>query len=74
MIRRDKRYGFGRYTLRGRGLSVSIVAGRHAAGESVLDLMRDYQLTRKEVLACVEFRRRRSAAAKRGWIKRWLNT
>ena len=73
LIRRHPDYAFGSWTFPAHGVRVSAVAARHAAGESVESLMEDFGLSREQVEAAVEFRRRRSEAAKRGWKTRREN-
>lgn len=73
---------FGRHVIAGTGLSASIVAGRHEAGESVSSLVREYGVSRLKIWAAIQWASRKSQAAKKGWETRragekatreWLN-
>lgn len=52
---------------------LSTIAGRHLAGESIKELMEDYNLSRSEILGAIEWRKKKSKAAKKGWRTRREN-
>lgn len=73
---------FGRHVIAGTGISASIVAGRHEAGDSISLLMIEYGLSRARIQAAISWDKQRSKAAKKGWRTRrageketreWLN-
>ena len=49
---------------------LSTIAGRHIAGESIKELMEDYNLSRSEILGAIEWHKKKSKAAKKGWRTR----
>ena len=49
---------------------LSTIAGRHRAGESIKELMEDYNLSRSEILGAIEWHKKKSKAAKKGWRTR----
>jgi uncharacterized protein (DUF433 family) len=51
----DPRVNSGRPTIRGTGVDAAVVAGRHDAGESVEDLVRDYGVARALIEAAIAF-------------------
>ena len=53
-VRRIGLVACGRYSI--RGIGIIFIRGRHRAGESIASLAYDYNLTRKEVLAALNFR------------------
>lgn len=61
---------------------LSTIAERHRAGESIKELVEDYCLSHKEILAAIQWYKKRGKAAKKGWRTRragekatreWLN-
>lgn len=51
----DPSIAFGRPTIAGKGISTSILASRVDAGESLVDLERDYDLSRREIEDAIVF-------------------
>ena len=70
LITRSISICFGRHVIDGTGISVSVVAGRYEAGESVSSLMREYGMTRAKIRAAIQWTKRRSQVAKKGWRTR----
>ena len=65
MIKRRRGYSFGRYTI--NGLSVTALASRYFAGESMKSIAEDFSphITRSQVKEAVDFIRRRRKSGKR---------
>ena len=61
---------FGRHVIAGTGLSVSVLAGRHEAGDSISLLMREFGLSRARIQAAIYWAKQRSKAANKGWRTR----
>ena len=53
---------------------LSTIAGRHLAGESIKELMEDYNLSRSEILGAIAWHKKKSKAAKKGWKTRRENS
>jgi len=49
---------------------LSTIAERHRAGESINELMDDYNLSRSEILGAIGWHKKLSEAAKKGWRTR----
>ena len=49
---------------------LSTIAERHIAGESIKELMEDYNLSRSEILGAIAWHKKKSKAAKKGWRTR----
>ena len=49
---------------------LSTIAERHIAGESIKELMDDYNLSRSEILGAIAWHKKKSKAAKKGWRTR----
>ncbi|KKL51678.1 hypothetical protein LCGC14_2293140, partial [marine sediment metagenome] len=49
---------------------LSTIAERHIAGESIKELMDDYNLSRSEILGAIAWHKNKSKAAKKGWRTR----
>lgn len=54
-IRQDPRIGFGQPCLTGTGLKVRIIFERFVSGDSVEELARDYNITRRQVQDAIRF-------------------
>ena len=61
MIEIDPKVRFGRPTLKGRGLPTDILFERHQAGDSVVDLATDYDISAAEVEEAIRYESRPSA-------------
>ena len=66
LISRDPEICFGRFRIVGTGISVTVVAERNKAGDSIRSLAAEYSLPESHIRAAVQWTKRRSQAAKKG--------
>jgi uncharacterized protein (DUF433 family) len=70
LISRNPEICFGRFRITGTGISVTVVAERNKAGDSICSLAEEYSLPESHIRAAVQWTKRRSQAAKKGWRTR----
>ncbi len=58
----DEKVCFGKPVIEGTRITVEVVLGHLAAGTSVDDVARDYDLRREDILACLAYAARTVAA------------
>ncbi len=73
LISRNPEICFGRYRIAGTGISVTVVAERNKAGDSIRSLAEEYSLPESHIRAAVQWTKRRAQAAKKGWRTRRRN-
>ena len=70
LVSRDPEICFGRFRIAGTGISVTVVAERNQAGDSIRSLAEEYNLPGSHIRAAIQWTKRRSQAAKKGWRTR----
>ena len=69
-IVRSRDICFGRYRFEGRGVALMFIDERFRAGEPIASLMSEFNMTREEIEAAIDWCIKRSKAARKGWRTR----